>query len=86
MKLLVWLAVNGLRWLTVAAVLAWANPWLGPHVVNATPPITSLSIKTIQLRPCSAWSITLGRWEHAYVCETWPVADVRWKYQRFRHR
>jgi hypothetical protein len=76
---LVWLAVNGLRWLTIAAVLAWANPWLGPH--SKLEPVLAplIPVRTMQLKPCDPWALTLGRWTSAYVCETWPGAEVRWR-------
>lgn len=76
---IVWLAANGLRWLTVAAVLAWMNPQ-PLHIEALGPPVTSVTtLRTIQLAPCPAWATKMGRWYTAYVCAT----DL-WSHSRYR--
>lgn len=86
MKLTVWLAVNGLRWLTVAAVIAWLNPQ--PLHMPTVPPtvVPAAWLRTIQLAPCPPWTTLLGHWAGANVCASFPDSQARYLHARWRHR
>lgn len=86
MKVIVWLAVNGLRWLLVVAFIAWANPQ-PMHVKPLTPvALPAPLIRTIQIAPCPPWSTKLGTWAGANVCASYPASQSSYLHRRWRHR
>jgi len=80
MRRAVWLAVNGLRWLTVAAFIAWANP-MPLHWSTTAPALPATVERSIQSSPCAPWAQDLGRWSEDYVCAVQAGAEARYARQ-----
>lgn len=85
MKTAVWLAANGLRWLTVIAFVAWLNPQ-PLHFKTVMVPTPPVLLRTIQLAPCPPWAIRMGHWGTANVCATYPASQAIYLHHRWRHR
>jgi hypothetical protein len=84
-KQLTWLALNGLRWLTVVAVIAWANPQPIHAKAWPVPPPSPMMVRLVQLAPCAPWALRLGRWGAAYVCASYPDSKALYL-QALKHR
>lgn len=82
MRALVWIALNALRWLTVVAVIAWANPQ--PLHIKAEAPTQTPEVRTrtIQLAACPPWAMRIGKWAGANVCASYPSSKASYLHQR----